>query len=106
MAKVRKLNRMLTVSDEAVAVYLKEGYDQVDEKGKIVKRATGGKTISLAEHNKALDKIEKLVGDGGFESFQKEIAELKKENSALKGKITKLENAAKGQAEDKNEDKK
>lgn len=31
MAKVKKLNRVLTVSDEAVDSYLKRGYDQIDD---------------------------------------------------------------------------
>ncbi|MCY8345042.1 hypothetical protein MOC74_06100 [Bacillus haynesii] len=60
MAKVKKHNRVLKVADAAVPGYLKRGYDQVDESGKVVQRATGGRTVALSEHNKALDEIENL----------------------------------------------
>lgn len=103
MAKVRKKNRILTVSESAVASYLKEGYDQVDESGKIVSRATGGKTVSLTEYNKALDKIEKLEANQDDSALEA----LKKENASLKGQITKMENAAKAEdAADKKEEPK
>jgi len=74
LAKVKKLNRVLTVNDNAVNSYLKEGYDQIDEKGKIIKLATGGKTISVAMYNEILE----------------EIKELKEENKKLKDEIKKL----------------
>lgn len=102
MAKVRKKNRVLTVSDSAVAVYLKEGYDEIDDSGEIVKRATGGKTISLADHNKALDKIKELEANQDDSALEA----LKKENTALKGQVTKLENAAKQKEDTKTKDKK
>ncbi|MGM0816043.1 MAG: hypothetical protein ACQEUO_10995 [Bacillota bacterium] len=60
MAKVKKHNRVLKVADAAVPGYLKRGYDQVDESGKVVQRATGGRTVALAEYNKALEEIESL----------------------------------------------
>ena len=60
MAKVKKANRVLTVDESVVESYLKDGYDQIDEKGEVVKRATGGRTVSLAEHNKVLDELEGL----------------------------------------------
>lgn len=101
MAKVRKKNRILTVSESAVASYLNEGYDQVDENGKIVNRATGGKTVSLTEHNKALDKIEKLEANQDASALEA----LKKENASLKGQITKMENAADKKEEPKKDKK-
>lgn len=63
MAKVKKLNRVLTVSDEAVDAYLKRGYDQIDDKGKIIKHATGGRFIPIAEYNKLLEEVEKLKAE-------------------------------------------
>lgn len=63
MAKVKKLNRVLTVSDEAVESYLKRGYDQVDDKGKIIKHATGGRMIPIVEYNKLLEEVEKLKAE-------------------------------------------
>ena len=79
MAKVRKANRILTVNDNAVETYLKRGYDEIDEKGKVIKNATGNKSISIAKYNKIIEENEKL----------------KKENTSLKGQITKLKNASK-----------
>ncbi|UYG93191.1 hypothetical protein [Cytobacillus firmus] len=75
MAKVKKLNRVLTVEDSAVPSYLKAGYDEIDEKGEVVKRATGGRTVSIAEYNKVLDEVESL----------------KAENKKLKTKLKKAE---------------
>lgn len=63
MAKVKKLNRVLTVSDEAVDSYLKRGYDQIDDAGKIIKRATGGRFIPISEYNKLLEENEKLKAE-------------------------------------------
>lgn len=60
MAQVRKRNRVLTVSKEALPSFLERGYDQVDENGKIIKRATGGRLVPLKEHNQALEEIERL----------------------------------------------
>lgn len=77
MAKVKKLNRVLTVEDSVVPSYLKAGYDEIDEKGEVVKRATGGRTVSIAEYNKVLDEL-----DG-----------LKAENKKLKTENTKLKKA-------------
>lgn len=79
MALVRKKNRILRVNDNSVDVYLKRGYDQIDESGKIIKGATGGKTVSIAE----------------FNALKTENEELKKEIASLKGQITKLKNAEK-----------
>lgn len=96
MAKVRKGNRVLTIAENAVDVYLKRGYDQVDEKGKVVKLATGGKKVSLVEFNKV--KKENI-------NLKDEIEELKKENATLKGQVTKLENDAKKDEEKKSKKK-
>lgn len=84
MAKVRKKNRLLTVSDQAVESYLKRGYDQVDNDGNILKKATGGKKVALNVHNKVL----------------KELEELKRENTELKKQL-KVEKPAEGKKKDK-----
>ena len=61
MAIVKKGNRQLTVSAEAVKSYLAKGYDEIDPTGKVINNATGGKTISYAEHLRALaDKDAKI----------------------------------------------
>lgn len=87
--RVKKGNRVLRVSETVLKKYLSNGYDQIDDKGNIVKEATGGKSISIKEYNKLKQELEELKeGSGGDE-------ELKKENTALKGKVTKLENKVK-----------
>lgn len=91
--KVRKKNKIKVVNQNRVAAHLKQGYDQIDENGEIVKRATGGRTVSLAEYNKVLDELEELKKTPS--DIQEEIEALKKENATLKGKVTKLEKAAK-----------
>lgn len=69
MPIVKKKNRQLTVSNEAVQKYLKEGYDQINDKGKVINKATGGRMVSLAEYNLVSEENEKL---------KKEIAKLRK----------------------------
>ncbi|MGG3651957.1 hypothetical protein ABES36_10885 [Bacillus pseudomycoides] len=66
--KVKRLNKVLNIEKDFLPSYLNDGFDQIDEDGKIIKRATGGRNISVAEHNKALDRIEEL---------EKELADLK-----------------------------
>lgn len=60
MARVKKENRILTVEETEVQSFLNRGYDEVDEKGKVIRRATGGRMVSLAKYNQALEEIEKL----------------------------------------------
>lgn len=73
MPIVKKLNKIYTIPHESVDSFLKDGFNEIDEKGKIIKRATGGFEVSCAIYNKALDKIEAL---------EKELAELKKVNKS------------------------
>ena len=77
--KMRKGNRVIHVEEGRVNSFLAQGYDQVNEKGEIVKRATGGRTVNIAEYNMVVEELEAL----------------KKENATLKAKITKLEKGAK-----------
>lgn len=82
--KLRKSNRVITVAEEQADSYLNRGYDQIDEKGKVTKRSTGGRNVSVQEHNKVLDELEKLKeqkGEGGV--AQADYDELVKENEAL-----------------------
>ena len=110
--KIKKKNRVLHVSENRAAGFLNQGYDQIDDEGNVVKLATGGRTVSLPEHNKVLEELEVLKQSNDNEGFSKlqdefqklasendelntQFEELKKENTVLKGKVTKLENAAK-----------
>lgn len=87
MAKMIKGNRILDVDAGRVEAYLKQGYNEVDDTGKVVKRATGGRLVSLQEHNKVLAELEALKGSP---SVEKGLEELKKENKSLKSEITKM----------------
>lgn len=60
MARLLKGNRVIDVQDELAASYLAEGYDQIDVNGNIIKKATGGRMIPLAEYNKLYDKVNDL----------------------------------------------
>ncbi|PEQ84188.1 hypothetical protein [Bacillus cereus] len=66
--KVKRLNKVLNIDKDFLASYLNDGFDQINDEGKIIKRATGGRNISVQEYNQALDKIDAL---------EAKIAELK-----------------------------
>jgi len=87
VVKVRKGNRILDIDEGRLLAHLQQGYDQIDSEGKVVKRATGGRSLSLAEHNAVVDELEKLKSV----DLAKENEDLTKENKALKAKVTKLE---------------
>ncbi|EEM07460.1 hypothetical protein BHU24_20105 [Bacillus pseudomycoides] len=61
--KVQRLNKVLNIEKDFLSSYLNDGFDQINEDSKIIKRATGGRNISVAEHNKALDKIDELEAE-------------------------------------------
>ena len=92
--KMRKGNRVIHVEEGRVNSFLAQGYDQVSESGEIVKRATGGRTVNIAEYNAVVKELEELKA-GGVDKLKAEIEALKKENTTLKGKITKLEKEVK-----------
>lgn len=66
--KVQRLNKVLHIEKDFLPSYLNDGFDQITEEGKVIKRATGGRNVTLGEYNKALDHIEEL---------EKELADLK-----------------------------
>ena len=93
--RIQRKNRIIHVASSRLESYLKQGYDQIDDAGNIIKKATGGKTIPLAEYNKVLEELEKLneLKETDVGEVKKENETLKKENATLKGKITRLEKA-------------
>lgn len=60
--KVKRLNKVLNIDKDFLPSYLNDGFDQINDDGKIIKRATGGRNISVQEYNQALDKIDELEG--------------------------------------------
>ena len=89
--KIRKKNRILHVESDRLEGFLNQGYDQIDEDGNVVKRATGGRTVSLPEYNKVLEELEALRAidpSAELETANKEI-------KSLKEKVKELEDASK-----------
>lgn len=81
MPVVKKENRVLTVEESSVTTYLKQGYDEVElnKAGtdyEIVKRATGGKTVSYAEYVVTVEENESLKAE--VKLLKAELAKAKK----------------------------
>lgn len=80
VVKVKRLNKTLNIDKDRLASYLLDGYDQIDEDGNIITRATGGRNVSLAEYNKVLDEKDELEKEN--KKLKSEVAKLKKEAAA------------------------
>lgn len=79
MAVLRKDNVTLKENDQSKIKELKAiGYEEIGKDGKVI-----------------ADKKDKTVSAKEYDDLTLEHEELKKENTALKGQVTKLENAAK-----------
>jgi len=87
VVKIRKGNRILDVKESRLSSFLNQGYDQIDDNGTIIKRATGGRNVTVAELNEVIEAKELLEE----QLANSDSAELLKENKALKTKVTKLE---------------
>ncbi|HFR4157312.1 MULTISPECIES: hypothetical protein [Bacillus cereus group] len=77
VVKVKRLNKTLNIDKGRLASYLLDGYDQIDEEGNIITRATGGRNVSLAEYNKVLDEKDEFEKEN--KKLKSEVAKLKKE---------------------------
>lgn len=84
MVTMKKANRVITVDASRAESYLSRGYDQVDSKGKVIKEATAGKAISVAEYNALKERAEKFAERG--KQLEDENKSLKAEIEALRGK--------------------
>lgn len=82
VVKVKRLNKTLNIDEGRLDSYLLDGYDQIDEEGNIVTRATGGRNVSLAEFNGVLTEKDELLSEN--EKLKSENNKLKAENSKLK----------------------
>lgn len=90
MAIVKRENRVLTVHEDILHTYLLEGYDQIDNEGNVVKRATGGRNVNLIEHNKVLDETDALRAK--IKDLQEEIKVLEADNERLTKQARALNN--------------
>lgn len=77
VVKVKRLNKTLNIDKGRLASYLLDGYDQIDEEGNVITRATGGRNVSLAEYNKVLDEKDEFEKEN--KKLKSEVAKLKKE---------------------------
>lgn len=82
VVKVKRFNKTLNIDKDRLGSYLLDGYDQIDEEGNIITRATGGRNVSLAEYNKAVDENEQLQEEN--KKLKSEVAKLKKDAAASK----------------------
>ncbi|WP_018767712.1 hypothetical protein [Bacillus sp. 105MF] len=82
VVKVKRLNKTLNIDEGRLDSYLLDGYDQIDEEGTIITRATGGRNVSLAEYNGVLTEKDALMVEN--EKLKSENSKLKAENSKLK----------------------
>ena len=80
LVKVKRLNKTLNIDEGRLDSYLLDGYDQIDEEGNVITRATGGRNVSLVEYNKALDEKDELEKEN--KKLKSEVAKLKKEAAA------------------------
>ena len=80
LVKVKRLNKTLNIDEGRLDSYLLDGYDQIDEEGNVITRAPGGRNVSLAEYNKALDEKDELEKEN--KKLKSEVAKLKKEAAA------------------------
>lgn len=76
MKQVRRGNKVLTIDDVELDGYLKEGFDELDDKGK-VKTVSPNKTYTAAE-------VEKITAE-----YETKIAALTSEVEKLKKKLAK-----------------
>ena len=82
MVTVKKGNVELNVDETEVSKFLAKGYDQIDGKGKVIKEATGGKTVSYEEYKKvcaelaALKKKLSAIEESGKKKSSKDSAEV------------------------------
>lgn len=100
MHLIRKGNRTLKTDKVSLSGYLKRGYDEIDEKGNIVTKATDGKVITAGEYNKVLAELEaaKAGNTSGDIESNPLVKELRKANDGyakdheiLNAKIKELE---------------
>lgn len=57
--KAIRANKVYTIDETSKSAYLAQGYDITDDKGNVLERSPAG-TVSRAEYDKALAKIQKL----------------------------------------------
>lgn len=73
--KATRGNKVYTIDETQKAMYQAQGYDIIDDEGKIVQYGAG-KTVSYEEYKALEEKVSKLEEDN--KNLKKENKELKK----------------------------
>lgn len=103
MAKVRKANRVVNIDESQVKSYQQRGYDVIDEDGKVIKNATGGKEVSQAQYNKLLEENETLktqVAARTNDISTDVVDKLEKEKEELTAQVAELKDEVKSYEDD------
>ncbi|MCH1940526.1 hypothetical protein [Holdemania massiliensis] len=102
MLRIKRRNRELLIDDRDKATYLSDGYDVIDDKGHIVEPATGGKTISYAEHLAEINALKARIKpdqSAELEALKDKLQEAEKTIHGLKTELGKLKSKEKKNAE-------
>ena len=102
MLRIKRRNIYLLIDDRDKATYLNDGYDVIDDRGQIVEPATGGKTISYAEHLAEINALKAQIKPAQNEEvivLQEKLQEAEKTIHGLKTEIGKLKSKEKKNAE-------
>ena len=84
--KAIRSNKEYTISEQQKEFYLKEGYDIIDDKGKIIEYSPK-KTVKYAEYKKIKDELEALKANPS------QNTEIEKTNEKLTKEVEKLTKA-------------
>lgn len=79
--KATKGNKVYTIDETQKAMYQAQGYDIIDDEGKVLVYGAG-KTVSFEEYKALEEKVGKLEEDN--KKLEEENKSLKKENKELK----------------------
>lgn len=71
--KIRKGNKVRYVEVGRLEAFLNQGFEQIDEQGNVIRRATGGSVVPIAKYNQLLEENERLKA---------EIEQLKKDSKS------------------------
>ena len=102
MLRIKRRNRELLIDDRDKTTYLNDGYDVIDDKGRIVEPATGGKTISYAEHLAEINALKAQIKpdqSAELDELREKLQEAEKTIHGLKTEIGKLKSRGKKNAE-------
>lgn len=90
--KMMKENAVIDVADTQVDSFKSQGYDVIDKDGNVVEKATGGRVVTVEEHNNVVDELEALKEEKGkSKDSSKELDEANKKVKAAETKIAELQ---------------